>query len=57
VEVNMKKYKCPVCNGKKEYDTESEFNKEKLVYPVKCSYCDGTGKVDKGATYTGIRKG
>lgn len=48
--------KCPVCKGKGEYDTDSNFNNEKIIYPVKCTYCDGTGKVSKSQTYTGIRR-
>lgn len=52
----MKIVKCPVCKGKKEYNTESNFQGEKLIYPVKCSYCEGTGEVPKSMTYTGKRR-
>lgn len=39
--------KCPQCEGKGEYNYESSFQGEKLVYPVKCTICEGTGKVPK----------
>lgn len=49
----MKMVKCPQCNGKGEYDVEDKRGN----YPVKCTYCDGSGKIEKAATYSGIRKG
>jgi len=52
----MKEVKCPVCNGKGEYNIIQDYQGLKFDVPVKCDYCNGTGKVDKGATYTGIRK-
>lgn len=44
--------KCPQCNGKGQYKVKSQDE----IYPVTCTYCDGSGKVDKSATYSGIRK-
>lgn len=49
----MNKYKCPQCEGKKEYITEVN----KIQYPVKCTYCDGTGKVPKQAIIKKLLKG
>lgn len=50
------KVKCPKCQGKGEYNTESNFNGETIIYPVKCNLCNGIGKVEKSATHTGIRR-
>ncbi len=52
----MKQVKCPVCNRKREYNTIQDHQGLKFDVPVKCDYCNGTGKVDKGATYTGVKK-
>jgi len=49
----MKLVKCPQCQGKGEYETIVKD----IQYPVKCTYCNGTGEVPKTMTYTGIRKG
>lgn len=54
--MDTKLVRCPACEGKGEYDTESTWGKENIIYPVKCTYCDGTGKVSRSQTYTGIRK-
>jgi len=48
----MKEVKCPLCNGKGEYDAEVAG----VVYPVNCTFCNGTGKVPKSATYSGKRR-
>lgn len=49
----VKKVKCPDCEGKGHYETEVKGE----VYHVDCSLCQGTGKVHRSATYTGNRKG
>lgn len=54
--ITMKECSCPVCKGKGEYNTESNAFSDKVVYPVKCTYCNGIGKVPKGAIYKGIRR-
>lgn len=47
--------KCPQCQGNGEYDIIAEDIKK--PYPVKCSVCDGTGKVEKSYTaYINKRK-
>jgi DnaJ-class molecular chaperone len=51
------KFKCPVCNGKGEKIIQSQFEKETLIYTVKCDYCNGTGFVSRGQLYTKKRKG
>lgn len=49
------KVKCPQCEGKGEYPCYSDAFK--ITYPVKCSLCDGAGKVDKSVTaYRGPRQ-
>jgi DnaJ-class molecular chaperone len=50
------KVKCPQCGGKGEYISIQKHQGLKFDVPVKCTYCDGTGKVEKSATYTGRRK-
>ena len=52
----MKEVKCPQCKGKGEYNSIQKHQGIEFDVPVKCDYCNGTGKVDKGATYTGVRK-
>ena len=58
-DLNMKEYNCPVCKGRGEYHTITNalFAHEIILYPVKCDYCNGTGKVTKGQLYTKKRKG
>jgi DnaJ-class molecular chaperone len=49
--------KCPDCKGKGEYNLIQKWEGKEIKTPVKCSLCNGTGKVNKSATYTGIRRG
>lgn len=41
----MKEEICPQCNGKGEYDLIQKFYNEEIETPVKCTNCDGTGKI------------
>ena len=46
--------KCPQCHGKGEYNAIAEDNNK--PYPVKCTVCEGTGKVEKSMTANRKRK-
>lgn len=48
--------KCPQCNGKGEYEVIQKWEDEEISTPVKCTLCEGTGKVDKSTTYKGVRR-
>lgn len=50
----MMQVKCPQCHGNGTYMTHSDYFN--IDYPVKCTVCDGSGKVPKGLTQAGRKR-